>query len=283
MARTPVFIISLEWCQLNCMKATGLNSTFMGRVGINFFRLPTTSLLGRLLRAPLRLIPRGAAVRILYGPLRGMRWIVGSGNHGYWLGTYEIDKLKTFYRTLKEGDVVYDLGANVGYYSLIASKAVGATGRVVCFEPSIRNTGFIRRHLQLNEISNCDVIEAAVSQSDGIAFFDRGPNFFQGHLTSESENTACVKTANLDSLVSSRQVPSPTVIKCDIEGAEYEALIGARDTLERFAPIIFLATHGEDVNKRCCDFLYKLGYEISALDGCEVAQSSELLARKGVR
>jgi FkbM family methyltransferase len=247
---------------------------------MNFSRFPPTSLLGKVLRVPLRLIPRGAIVRIVQGPLRGMRWIVGSGNHGYWLGTYELDKQKSFYCSLKKGDVAYDLGANVGYYSLLASQAVGSTGRVVCFEPSLRNIGYLRRHLRLNSISNCDVIEAAVSSSNGIAFFDHGPNSFEGHLAKESENTASVKTVSLDSLVSSGQLQPPTVVKCDIEGAEHEALLGARSTLERFSPIIFLATHGPDMHKRCCDFLSNLGYELSALDGMAVAQSSELLARR---
>lgn len=247
---------------------------------MNFSRIPSTSLLGKVLRVPLRLIPRGAEVRIVQGPLRGMRWIVGSGNHGYWLGTYELDKQKLFYSSLKEGDVAYDLGANVGYYSLLASRAVGTTGRVVCFEPSLRNIGYIRRHLQVNSISNCDVIEAAVSSSDGIAFFDQGPDSFQGHLAKECESTASVKTVRLDSLVSSGQLQPPTVVKFDIEGEEYEALLGARSTLERFSPIIFLATHGPDVHKRCCDFLSNLGYELSALDGMVVTQSSELLAKR---
>jgi FkbM family methyltransferase len=247
---------------------------------MNFSRIPSTSLLGKVLRVPLRLIPRNAEVRIVQGPLRGMRWIVGSGNHGYWLGIYELDKQKLFYSSLKEGDVVYDLGANVGYYSLLASQAVGATGRVVCFEPSLRNISYIRRHLQVNSISNCDVIEAAVSSSNGIGFFDKSPDSFQGHLAKESENTASVKTVSLDSLVSSGQLQPPTVVKCDIEGAEYEALLGARSTLERFSPIIFLATHGPDVHERCCDFLFNLGYELSALGGMAVTQSSELLAKR---
>ncbi len=230
-------------------------------------RITPTSLLGKALRAPLRLIPRGAEVRILQGPLRGMRWVAYSGNHAYWLGTYELDKQKLFFSSIEKGSVVYDLGAHVGYYSLLASRAVGAAGRVVCFEPSPRNTGCLRRHLQLNGISNCDIIEAAVSSSDGIAFFEPGPNSCAGSLARESTEATPVRTVSLDRMVFSGEAPPPRVVKCDIEGGEYEALLGARATFERFAPLIFLATHDPAGHRRCCDFLSGMGYQLFALDG----------------
>jgi SAM-dependent methyltransferase len=119
---------------------------------MNWTSISTTSFLGRLLRLPLRLIPRRAVLPILQGPLRGKKWIVGSGNHGYWLGSYEIGKRALFVRSIPVGAVVYDLGANVGYYTLLAAMLAGAEGKVFAFEPLPRNLEYLRRHLVLNRI-----------------------------------------------------------------------------------------------------------------------------------
>ena len=110
--------------------------------------------LGRLLRLPLRLLPAGAVVPILSGPLRGRRWVVGAGPHGYWLGTYEADKQRLLQTLLREGDCFFDVGANVGFFTLLASALVGRSGRVVAFEPLPQNLAFLRRHLLLNRPHN---------------------------------------------------------------------------------------------------------------------------------
>src|SRR5580765_1322501 len=107
----------------------------MRRSLANLSGISRETLIGKLLRAPLRLLPRTAAVPILQGPLRGKKWIVGSGTHGCWLGSYEYDKQKLFQKTVRSGDVVYDVGANAGFYSLLASLLVGEKGHVYSFEP----------------------------------------------------------------------------------------------------------------------------------------------------
>ena len=92
--------------------------------------------LGKLVRVPLRLIPRSTVLPILQGPGRGLRWIVGSYNHGCWLGSYEYEKQLALRELVHAGDVVYDLGAHVGYFSIILSRLVGPTGMVYSFEPN---------------------------------------------------------------------------------------------------------------------------------------------------
>ncbi len=57
---------------------------------------------------------------IMQGRLRGTKWIVGAGEHGYWLGSYEMNKRLAFEREIAPGTVMYDIGANVGYFSLLA-------------------------------------------------------------------------------------------------------------------------------------------------------------------
>lgn len=225
------------------------------------------------------MLPSGATVRILQGPLRGKRWIVGASNHGCWLGSYELAKQTAFYASVSRGDVVYDLGANVGFYSLLASVGVGPTGRVLSFEPLPRNLAYLRRHLDMNLTGNCTVISAAVGSSDGTAEFEVGPDNHVGHLASNAPQSLRVATVTLDALVLSGEIPPPNLIKCDIEGGEYDALQGAAGTLERHAPTIFLATHGGEVHERCCRLLTDAHYVLESLDDHSVLMSSEILAR----
>jgi FkbM family methyltransferase len=235
--------------------------------------------IGIIVRFPFKLIPRHAHMYVLQGPLRGKRWIAGSGLHRCWLGFYEYKKQKAFSAALRNRDIVYDLGANVGFYSLLASQAVGSEGKVFSFEPALGNLEFLRRHLQLNQVKNCSVLDLAVSSCEGIAGFDQGPNRSMGHLTLQSsQNVRRVRTVTLDKLVTSGQIPPPDVIKCDIEGAEYDALIGASQILKTYAPMVFLATHGSDVHERCCRLLSDLQYQLKTLDGLPLSQSSEILA-----
>lgn len=242
----------------------------------NLSGIPRDSLIGKLLRAPLRLIPRRAVVPILQGPLRGMRWTVGSATHGCWLGSYEYNKQKALQRILKLGDVVYDIGANVGFYSLFSSVLVGETGHVYAFEPFLDNLYELRRHFVLNDVKNSTVIEAAVSSTDGEGLFDPTTNRCTGHLN--ANGTYHVHMVTLDRLFINRQIRSPNLMKIDIEGAEYECLQGATTVISRSRPVIFLSTHGRELHISCSNLLRGWNYQLESLDGRPPAESDELIA-----
>ena len=129
--------------------------------------LSPRTLLTKILRLPLSLIPPDAEVRILRGPLRGKKWIVDAGPNACWVGTYEAIRLRAFASAVTQGAVVYDVGANVGIYSLVASLRVGPSGRVYAFEPLERNLSYLRRHLTPNNIQNCVIIETAACNREG--------------------------------------------------------------------------------------------------------------------
>ena len=232
--------------------------------------------MGRILRQPLKLIPASARVPIIQGKLRGTRWIVGSSNHGCWLGSYEQEKQELFAASLREKDVVYDIGANVGFYTLLASGCVGDAGRVYAFEPLPRNISFLKAHLNLNSIQNVQVFELALSDLNGEGTFDEASNCSMGRLS--NSGSLKVPTATIDTLIAERRIAGPSVIKIDVEGAEAKVLKGARSMLEQHRPRIFLATHGPEVHEECCEFLQSLSYQLRAIGGGEVAKSDELLA-----
>jgi FkbM family methyltransferase len=132
----------------------------------------------------------------------------------------------------------------------------------------------------MNRVTNCDVIEAAVSSKDGTAFFDVSTLPVTGHVSeTRAESDYEVATVTLDGLVHNDALPGPNVIKCDIEGGEYEALIGACDTLRRYRPVILLATHGAEVHSHCCQLLSDLGYKLKGLtEDTEISTTDELVA-----
>ncbi len=238
--------------------------------------------LGKVLRLPLRAIPDHMEMRVLMGPLRGKRWIKGSSIHRCWFGTYEYAKQKAFKMEIKPGDVIYDLGANVGFYSLLASTLAGPTGQVFSFEPAPDNVKYLRAHIELNAVKNVSVFDAAVGRTAGLASFDRGTDGFTGRLEGEvgRQGELLVRTVALDDLVQAGEIAPPDVIKCDIEGGEYDALVGASAILAKYAPIVFLASHGAEVHQSCCELLSSLGYGLTSLDELPVTMTREILARR---
>ena len=235
------------------------------------------SFVNRALHLSLRLIPTAARVPILSGPLRGRWWIAGSSLNSCWLGTFERDKLALFAAALGRSDIVYDIGAHVGTYSLLAASRVGPDGHVFAFEPLPRNLGYLERHLALNGVENCTVMDVAVSSEAGRAAFDESIHPAMGHLGRAAGHVITVQTVVLDDLVASGAIRAPSVIKLDIEGAEYDALRGAARVLSRHRPIVFVATHGPAVHQRCCELLADSGFEVWALDGGPLSSATEIV------
>lgn len=235
------------------------------------------SLIGRVLRAPLRLIPRNAVVPILQGPLCGKKWIAGSSNHGCWIGSYEHDKQSALQHAIKPGDVIYDIGANVGFYTLLSSVLTGNDGHVYAFEPLPGNLQDLRKHIEINHLHNCTVIEAAIADKDGEAHFDPTPYRSHGRLL--ATGTMVVRTIALDSLLAQGSTRPPSLMKIDIEGAEVDCLRGATETIAKFRPIIFLATHSADLHAACVRMLMGWSYDLTPLDAPAIEDARELIAK----
>ena len=170
---------------------------------------------------------------ILSGPNRGLWWVSGSFIHGCWLGWYEKSCVQFVASLIRPGMVAFDVGANVGYYTLLLARGVGPNGRVIAFEPDPVNVAHLKEHMRLNKISNVEIVEAAVSDREGTAFFSG-----DGAMGQLSRTGTPTKTVLLDNY------PRPDFIKMDIEGEQTAALRGSAKILSERQAVWFIAVHG---------------------------------------
>ncbi len=219
-----------------------------------------------------------AQMPILVGPLRGKRWLPASGGKvlRVLLGSYEREQTALFRQYLNPGDVVFDVGAANGYYTLLASQLVGRRGHVVSFEPNPKNAKFLRNHVDVNRATNVTVHQAAVGAKAGAQRFAFGTGTGTGKLADDGQLE--VRVLRLDDIVSAEWL-RPAHLKIDVEGGELGVLEGACETLEVFRPSIFLSTHGTAIHKECCDWLRNLGYKLDPIIGSNLEETSEVFCR----
>ena len=192
--------------------------------------------------------------------MRGMKWTAGASNHGCWLGLYEPDYQREFLSHIPTDGVVWDVGANVGFYSLLASRKAR---KVIAIEPLPANLEYLHRHIALNGLeSRVEVHEVAATNYDGEGKFRPIPgNRSEGAL--KPYGTMRVRTARLDRLTNEL----PDVIKIDVEGNELEVLQGAIEVLRRKTGTVFVSRHSADLD--CKELLESLGYSVSEMPGGE--------------
>jgi len=138
---------------------------------------------------------------------------------------------------LKSGDIFFDVGANVGVFSLMAARIVGPHGRVHAFEPLPRLANLLRRTVETNRLSNVSVVEAAVHRTSGAASIAAMRDSAYSHLIGGANRIeddrggwteVAVNTIALDEYVERNGLARlPRLIKMDIEGAEVEAIEGS--------------------------------------------------------
>jgi FkbM family methyltransferase len=223
----------------------------------------TLALRRSAMHAVLPLIPDRITLPIISGPARGMLWRRDACNSCFWLGTYERPKCEALIREMRPTDVFYDIGANSGYYSLIAATRCR---KVIAFEPFPRNIARFRANVKLNKLGNVSLVDSALSDRVETMKFAEGRDTESGRLSTSGSFE--VKVTSIDTFTC--EAPPPDIIKMDIEGGELLALAGSEKTLQRYRPLVFLATHGEAIHLRCVEMLKSLDYEITLLQHDEI-------------
>ncbi len=147
---------------------------------------------------------------------------------------------------LKAGDTFVDIGANFGTFSLLASRIVGTTGRVIAIEPQPVLASNLRRSLSLSGVTNCELHEVACGRAKGestliIPRDDSGrAGFFPDFSGRPGSKPVEVQVSRLDDLVRSEVSAGAMLIKIDVEGSELDVLAGAEETISTRRPTILI-------------------------------------------
>ena len=146
--------------------------------------------------------------------------------------TWNTDEYDAFRRDVRPGDVVFDVGANLGAYTLLFAQWVGTSGRVFAFEPAPAPFEGLTQLVDVNGVSSrVTVVKAAVSAADGTAtFLAEGVDGASRLVDAARRGAVTVPTVTIDT-VCRRENVAPRVIKIDAEGAELDVLRGARGTI----------------------------------------------------
>lgn len=211
------------------------------------------------------ILPNG--VRITYNPAL----------HGHAVRDYEQEVLQVLQDNLKAGGVFYDVGANVGLFSLLLSPAAS---QVLMFEPEGNNTSCLKRSLSVGP-SNVRLFECAVGAADGSMTFDRRGGAFSGRLTSDAAfDGVTVQVRSLDSIVA-EGYPPPDLIKIDVEGGEGAVLEGAASLLREHRPIVICEMHSDDPDgvARAFAAFESAGYAVDGIDGAQPKAAHHVIAR----
>ena len=227
--------------------------------------------LARLLRRTLNeAAPEGRAiVKVAAGGLAGARLELDLHiEKDYWLGTYEADLQKALKRFVKPGMTAYDIGANIGYISLLLARAVGENGQVVAVEALPVNQERLRRNLALNDLEGkVQVISAAVVDRPGpVTFLVHSSTSMgkalgsAGREEEDYRQRIQVEGVSLDDLIYKRGLPLPGAVKMDIEGGEALAVRGMTRLLREAPPIFLIELHGHAAGEVVADTLRAAGY-----------------------
>ncbi|MGH9682884.1 MAG: FkbM family methyltransferase [Candidatus Acidiferrales bacterium] len=209
--------------------------------------------------------------RVESGPAKGI-WIELNPRTGqnYLHGDGECAVQSVVAGRLRHGDVFYDLGANIGLFSLLGSRIVGDGGKVFSFEPDSATAGRLRRNISRNGFTNVSVIQAGVWSSSGILNFaaanssspDRGVGTFVN--ASDDAVSTPVPCIALDDFI--KTAPPPNGIKCDVEGAEVEVFRGARGLLKKYRPWVLCEIHSEANGRALGSYLQEFAYVSETVD-----------------
>lgn len=187
---------------------------------------------------------------IARGPGQGLRINVDGAITGYALGTVEPATQEVLHVLCQRNWVCYDVGASVGFFSLILGRLVGPTGKVVSFEPSPPALERLRHNVALNPDLPIAVLPLALSNQDGAAPFDARAELALGRLVSPSQppgsataRQVAVQVRRLDTLVAERDLAPPDLIKIDVEGAEVDVFDGMERLLHAKRPLIVCSMH----------------------------------------
>ena len=234
-----------------------------------FYKWP---FLARIIRRSLNAAaPDGLTETIIAaGPAHGLKMYLDlQSEKDYWLGTYEADLGTAAAKLTFPGCVVYDIGANIGYISLLSAQLSGSNGKIFSFEALPDNVKRLNANVSINSLdSRIKVTHAAVIDRNKPVTFLTHPSGAMGKALGsvgrdeKYSGQITVPGLAIDSFIFDQNYPAPDLIKMDIEGGEGTALLGMKRFLTDKEPVFLIELHGEQAALQVWNYLRQFDYLI---------------------
>jgi FkbM family methyltransferase len=173
-------------------------------------------------------------------------------------GEYSQGEVAVFEKVLRPGDVAIDVGANIGALTVPMAKLVGDNGNVIAFEASAANVDLLRKNIEQTGCSNVNVMPVAASNKDGTIPVDKQSALHAYSRPDINVGEFHVPCSTIDGL----NLPRVKLIKVDVDGHELQVLNGARATIERCKPIIYIENEIDDKREEMVAWLIDRGYRL---------------------
>lgn len=208
------------------------------------------------------------------GPAKGLRMTLEGVKLRQLSGRHEPGVQNCIAERLRPGGCFIDVGADIGFFSLLAAKLAGPGGRVIAIEPVPANADLIKANATLNRFDNVTIVTAAAGA------VNRTGAMIPAHRP--------VPVLTVDGLVSHLRLPPPSMVRIDVEGAEIEVLAGMPDTLWRHHPDILFEVDAQSADEAASRFaktseaLTHYGYEVRRLEDAYPGEGGAVLHGIGI-
>jgi FkbM family methyltransferase len=201
------------------------------------------------------------------------------------LGAHEATTVREVAKILKRGSTVYDIGANIGLFSVLFARAIGSSGTLYAIEPNPICVYFLRANLEQTQAANYTILPVAIARSRADCGF--ALNYGSSMLGVGSDSPYAGKHGHriqvggesLDGLIARLGLRPPDFIKLDVEGAEASAMEGMMKTIESTRPALMLELHGRTAARDTLKQLSRAGYRYTVpANGTVFANADDLAA-----
>lgn len=210
-----------------------------------------------------RLVPRDPVpVTVRSGPAAGLRLLIyPRAEKYYWTGTHEPQVQEALAAVLRPGMVFWDVGAHIGYFSLLASRLVGTTGRVHAFEPMDRNRERLMASVRLNGARNITVHDVGLTAAPGTyRLYSHRSTTMWTLVPERGEGEGLViECRTLDQMLD--VLDTPDLVKIDAEGAELDVLRGGSRLMASARPAVIIELSGDEQLAEARALLPGYGFE----------------------
>lgn len=168
---------------------------------------------------------------------------------------------------VKKDDIIIDVGAHIGTYTIPLALQIGNNGKVIALEPNDKNADILEKNISINKLSNVILVRKAAAKQAGMLNLRLTSDPMLSMISTDTDiDATSVKTTDLDSLVDDLSVRRVDWLKIDAEGFELEVLEGAKNILKGFQPSIIIESRQEN-QKKMKDMLGEYGYNVRFLAG----------------